>query len=315
MSAPRHFYRQFDLAFVSDLALPEMSGGGEPTSEEAADIVIERGPVPADGAQIGPQIGPYSHAVAQRLWLHIPGVARFLIENGNRVVYHPEPGIDEDSIRVFLLGSCVGTLLLQRGQLVLHGNAFAMGDGCVVCVGPSGAGKSTLAARMMQRGHAIIADDVCPVDPEGHAVPGMARMKLWQDTAERLGIDTTPLRRIRPELEKFDLPVALPARAGRLPIRAIYILSPWNREGAFAVEDLSGLAKFQALRDNTYRFRFVKGMLQAADHMKQCGTLAERVPVAQLHRPRQGFDIDGLVGCIQEDFERRGDEAERKAAS
>lgn len=315
MSAAHHAYRQFDLTFVSDLALPEMSGGAEPTGKEAAEVVIERGSVPADGAQIGPQIGPFSHAVAQVLWLRVPGVARFLIENGTRIVYDPEPGIDEDSIRVFLLGSCVGTLLLQRGQFVLHGNAFAMGDGCVVCVGPSGAGKSTLAARMMQRGHAIIADDVCPVDEQGRAVPGMARMKLWQDSADVLGIDTVSLRRIRPDLQKFDLPIAASARAGRLPIRAIYILSPWNREGAFAVEDLSGLAKFQALRDNTYRFRFVKGMMLGASHLKQCGALAERVPVAQLHRPRQGFDIDGLVDCIQADLARRMDEAERKAAS
>ena len=101
MSAAHHAYRQFDLTFVSDLALPEMSGGAEPTGKEAADVVIERGSVPADGAQIGPQIGPFSHAVAQVLWLRVPGVARFLIENGTRIVYDPEPGIDEDSIRVF----------------------------------------------------------------------------------------------------------------------------------------------------------------------------------------------------------------------
>ena len=313
MPAALHTYCQFDLTFVSDLLLPEMSGAPKPTGDKAGDVVIERGPVPADGMQIGPQIGPFSHAVAQRLWLHVPGVARFLIESGNRIVYDPEPSVDEDSVRVFLLGSCVGTLLLQRGQLVLHGNAFAMGEGCAVCVGPSGAGKSTLAARMMQRGHAIIADDVCPVDPQGRAVPGMPRMKLWQDTADKLGIDTGPLHRIRPALEKFDLPVAAPARAGHLPIRAIYILSPWNREGAFEVEDLSGLAKFQALRENTYRFRFVKGMMLGASHLQQCGGLAERVPVAKLHRPRQGFDIDGLVDYIQADFAQRV-EAERKDA-
>lgn len=315
MPAAPYAYRQFDLVFASDIALPEMAGGAAVPSDAAPDIVIERGDVPADGARIGPQIGPFSHAAERALWLHIPGIARFLVEGGDRITYEAEPGSDEDGVRVFLLGSCIGTLLLQRGRLVLHGNAFALGDGCVVCVGPSGVGKSTLAARMMQRGHPIIADDVCPVDTGGYAIPGMARMKLWRDSADRLGIETAPLRRIRPELEKFDLPVPAPARAGPLAIRAIYILSPWNREAAFAVEDLSGLAKFQALRDNTYRFRFLKGMMLGADHMRQCSALAARVPVAELRRPRQGFDIDGLVDCILADFARRGQGAESMEAS
>ena len=306
MDEPGHAYLLFGQRFRSDIALPELGPQLAPGSgrDDAAGIVIRRGPVPEDGARIGPQIGPFSHAAPDALWLRIPNVARYLVRGGDRVIYAPEPGIDEDSVRVFLLGSCIGTLLLQRGQLVLHGNAFAIGDGCALCVGPSGAGKSTLAARMMQRGHQVIADDVCPIDAAGRAVPGMARMKLWQDTADRLAIDTSSLRRIRPNLAKYDLPLGETYHSEPLPVRAIYVLSPWNRE-AFAVTELSGLAKFRALRDNTYRFRFLKGMALGSGHLRQCGDLAARVPVAELHRPRQGFDIDGLVDTIREDFARR----------
>ncbi|WP_374405287.1 hypothetical protein [Pelagerythrobacter sp.] len=306
MDEASHTYLLFGQRFRSDIALPELGPelARDSRRDDTTAIVIRRGAVPEDGTQVGPQIGPFSHAAPDALWLRIPNIARYLVQGGNRVTYAPEPGIDDDSVRVFLLGSCIGTLLLQRGQLVLHGNAFAIGDGCALCVGPSGAGKSTLAARMMQRGHPVIADDVCPIDAEGRAIPGMARMKLWQDTADRLAIDTSRLRRIRPGLAKYDLPMGETFHAQPLPVRAIYVLSPWNRE-TFAVKELSGLAKFQALRDNTYRFRFLKGMALGPGHMRQCGDLAARVPVAELHRPRQGFDIDGLVDAIRDDFVRR----------
>ena len=132
---------------------------------------------------------------------------RFLVRQGREIIYEPLDGSDEDSIRVFMLGSCIGALLFQRGFLVLHGNAFEVDGQGVMCVGQSGAGKSTLAAEMMRRGHRVIADDVCPVDSAGNAIPGMPRIKLWQDSADKLGVNTSELKRIRPLLEKFNCPL------------------------------------------------------------------------------------------------------------
>src|SRR5690606_8497050 len=100
---------------------------------------------------------------------------------------------------------------------------------------------------------------VCPIDKEGRAVPGMSRLKLWQETARALEIETAGLRRLRPNMAKFDLPLGDAFRAQPAPIRAIYVLSPWNQD-RFAIEDITGIAKFQALRANSYRFRFLKGM-------------------------------------------------------
>ncbi|WP_370235743.1 hypothetical protein [Brevundimonas sp.] len=302
MNHTRHSYQLFGLRFVSDIPLPDL-----PTcpADAAVDVEIRRESVPADGSTVGPKVGPFSHAAENTLWLNIPGVARYLVRDGSELIYQPEDGADEDSTRVFMMGTCFGALLLQRGQLVLHGNAFEVGDGCAICVGPSGAGKSTLAARMMQRGHKVIADDVCPIDEAGRVVPGMARLKLWQDAAQGLEIETGALPRIRPKMAKFAVPLGDAFGADPAPVRAIYVLSPWNQD-RFLIEDISGMAKFQALRANTYRFRFLKGMDLGPRHLQQCSALAAATPVVQVSRPRAGFDIDGLADLILADLETRG---------
>jgi len=298
MEQGRHRYFAFGLTLASDLRLPEFT---EALHIGDAEVDIRAGAVPSSGAEIGARIGPFVCATKNMLWLRVPGVARFLVRDGREITYAVEATADESSLRVFMLGSCIGALLLQRGQLVLHGNAFEVADGCVICVGTSGAGKSTLAARMLQRGHRILADDVCPIDMEARAVPGLPRLKLWQDAARRLKIGTDGLRRIRPSLDKFDVPLDGMYCDEPLPIRAIYLLRPWN-EPRLLSEPVIGLAKYPALRANSYRFRFLKGMGEEPRHLAQCSRLAARVPIARVHRPKSGFDVDGLADLILEDL-------------
>lgn len=301
MNDIRESYRAYGLCITSDIRLPELLPCPD---DEPGDVCIRRGPVPVDGSAVGPQVGPLSHATENALWLRIPGVARYLVRDGRELIYQPEEEADEDSVRVFLLGTCIGALLLQRGQLVLHGNAFEVDEGCAICVGSSGAGKSTLAARMLQRGHRIIADDVCAIDPQGRAVPGMPRLKLWQDAAGGLDIETAGLRRIRPNMAKFHVPLGDTFQAEPLPVRAIYVLTPWNQD-RFVITEIDGIAKFQALRTHSYRFRFVKGMNLGPPHLQQCSRLAADTPVVQVFRPRLGFDIDGLADLILIDLSDR----------
>ncbi|HZX32078.1 MAG TPA: hypothetical protein VFF03_12065 [Rhodocyclaceae bacterium] len=293
-------YTAYGLSIDSQIHLPELLSF-EAGDAETAEVTIHFGPEASAPPVDGHQLGPFLWVTPERLWLHVPRVARFLISNGNDICIAPEPGGDEDSIRVFLLGSVFGALLLQRGQLVLHGNAIRIGDQCMVCVGRSGVGKSTLAAGFLRRGYEILADDVVPVDNECRALPGFPRIKLWQDVADRLNIDTTGLRRIRPNLEKFNYPIALTADTPPLPIRWIYIL---NRNPVFQeirLESIQGLQRFHPLHNNTYRVRFLDGMGQQPEHLERCGQLAGRVRLARVTRPDNGFQLDQLIDRLLAD--------------
>lgn len=291
-------FTAYNLTIESELDLPELPLCTQETS--APDVSIRIAKVPPDGLPEGKQLGPFLWVTPDQLWLQVPRIARFWVRGGHNIDIDPEPGIDEDSLRVFLLGSALGALLFQRGHLVLHGNAIRIGNQVMVCVGQSGAGKSSLAAGFMQRGYDILADDVVPVDAQCRALPGFPRIKLWQDVADKLNIDTGALKRIRPGIEKYNLPL-LTLNLTPLPIRWVYILRGENTDD-ISIDSIQGMQRFLPLRANTYRVKYLEGMTLKAEHLKLCGQLASHIRLARVARPRQGFKLDGLIDHLLADM-------------
>jgi hypothetical protein len=288
----------YNLVIDSELELPELHQAAADRIQ-AIDVTIRWGAVPAErGADPD---DPLLRASSREARLRVPEVARFWVRDGREIVIDPEPQADEDSIRVYLLGSAFGVLLFQRGYLVLHGNAVQIGDRCMVCVGHSGAGKSTLAAAFLRRGYSILADDVVPVDAQCNALPGFPRIKLWQDTASQMDIDTTTLRRIIPDMEKFNFPVNEHFATQPLPVRWVYILSGEDQPD-IRLEPLYGMERFSPLRGNTYRVEFLQDMGLSAEHLRLVGQLAARIRLVRVSRSNQGFELDALVDRILADI-------------
>jgi len=295
-------YRAYQLLIASDCPLPELAAAD--ASDAAIDVRIVFGDV-GEGADHGRrQIGPYAWCAADELWLDVPEIGRFLVQQGQRITVQVQPGADLDSVRLFLLGSAFGALLAQRGLLVLHGNAVRIGDQCLICVGTSGIGKSTLAAGFLKRGYNVLADDVVPVDANCQAIPGFARVKLWRDSAEQLGVDTEQLERLRPGLNKFSYPLGARFESQALPVRWVYVLDKDILEQP-QFSPILGMQRFLTLTHNTYRKRFIAGMGRQAEHLTRCGQLADSAHVVQLLRPRAGFDVEGLIDAILADVQQR----------
>lgn len=290
-------YQAFGLAIASELALPELP---IEATDRPADIHIRRGGIPAvpDGAVAH---GPYFLAVGASAWFAMPGVGRYHMAGGDELRYEAAPGVADDELRLYLLGSCLAVLLFQRGLLVLHGNAIRVGDRAIVCAGRSGVGKSTLAAAFLARGYPVLADDTSVVDAADRVLPGFPRIKLWQDSADRLSLDTTGLARVRPELEKYPFPLGAGFQTAPLPLSHIYILKPENRAD-LALAPCAGAARLRPLRGNTYRHGFVDAMGLKAWHLGRIGQLANRVRVARLYRPTARFAPDELVDFILADL-------------
>lgn len=293
-----YHYRLYGLMAVSDIPLPELLSAD--AAAAAADISIRLGKVPVDGLAVGGMIDPDCQVAGTEFRFAVPDVARYWVSAGREIVVEPAAGAAAASVRLYLLGSCLGALLYQRGWLLLHGNAIRVGDACLVCVGDSGAGKSTLTAAFLQRGCQVLADDVVPVNAAGEAIPGYPRIKLWQDSADRLGLSTTGLRRISPEMEKFDYPLGQRFCAQSLPIRWIYVLAPGDVKEP-VIQPVEGAARFTALRDNSYRFEYLAGMGLLATHLQQCATLANRTRIATLNRPAAGYPPAKLADLVLAD--------------
>jgi hypothetical protein len=291
-------FNAYNLNIKSELTLPELLPC---LNTSVPDVHIRFGSVRTDGLPHGEQLGPFLWVAAETLWLQIPHIARFLITQGNEIIIDPEIDIDEDSIRVFLLGPVIGALLFQRGYLVLHGNAIRIGDQCMVCVGHSGVGKSTLAAGFMQRGYDILADDVVPVDEFCQALPGFPRIKLWQDVADKLAINTTDLRRLRPNTQRFNYPLGERFAYQALPIRWVYIIGS-DQVDSIESKSIQGMQRFMPLRSNTYRLSFLNGLGLKSEHLKRCGQLAGKIHLVRVTRPKSGFKLEPLIDYLLADI-------------
>lgn len=77
-----------------------------------------------------------------------------------------------------LLQAGVARLLVEEGQVVLHGGLIAMDDGAVLVLGPSGAGKSTVCYAAWCGGYQLLGDDLAVVSGQGNTVRagGVARL-------------------------------------------------------------------------------------------------------------------------------------------
>lgn len=288
---PRPFKTIHGLSVDSTLDLRELA---DSDSALPPDILIRQGPVPKVWGE-----DPYVGGDADRLWLHIPGTLWMLIEGGSRITYQPATGVAEDALRLFILGSGLGALLIQRGFLVIHGNAVVQpsGEGAFLCVGPSGAGKSTTAVALMQRGLQVLADDVCPVDDDGLVHPGMARIKLWQEAATALGVDTAGLARIRAQDDKFNLPLGVAHARSAQRIHAVFCLEPADTDRV-SVTQVSGMQRFVLLRQNLYRPEYLPVLGLEAGYLKRIAALAAATPIYRVSRPIKGFAIDALVNAL-----------------
>lgn len=215
------------------------------------------------------------------------------------------PKVMKTASGCFLLGSCMGALLMQRGLFLLHANAIKIGEHCVSFSGPSGVGKSTLAAAFLQCGYAILADDVCAINQNSEVLPSFPQVKLWSDSSRKMNIDTESLRKIRPNIEKFAVPVGEQFYQYPLPLKVLYLLHTHNKDNIELI-NLNGSQKFNPLKYNTYRIRYLKGLGKTRTHFTQCGVIASRIDIAHVFRPSHGFQLNELMKVIEDDLHRRG---------
>ena len=299
-----YFYHAFQLNIQSALKLPELLSCTN-NSNIKFDVIIQFETVSKTGLSEAITKGAFYQSNSNELWLDVPNVARYLISDGNRIHIDPYEHADEDSIRVFLLGSGMGALLMQRDLFLLHANAIKMGDACVSFSGNSGAGKSTLSAAFMHRGYSVLADDVCAINQAGQVMPSFPQVKLWADSSQKLEIKTDTLRRIRPNIEKFAVPLEQQFYTQNLPLKVLYILNSHNQD-TFEFETIEGMHKMLPLKNNTYRHQYLKGLGKTKKHLKHVGSLASQVDVVRITRPKTGFQLDKLVDLIQADLLERG---------
>jgi hypothetical protein len=283
--APVFDYSVFGLRVRSEIELPELlpTDGGQ-----APDVTIRTGEV--DPAHDVPGL----HEDGTALVFVVANVGRYRILGGTEILVDALPDAAERNVRLFLLGSVFGALLHQRASVPLHANAVEIAGKAVAFMGPSGAGKSTLAAWFHDHSVKVLADDVCAIRFEhgrAHVVPGLPRLRLWDDALKASGRRESEFQRSvegYDDYKKFDVPLIERDPVGdSLPIGAIYLLERGDR---FDIAPLPGVDAVEALFEHTYRGAFVSQARTEQAHWRGCVQLARSVPIYRITR-KWGLDL------------------------
>ena len=308
-----HRYTAYGLGIRSEVRLPLPPA----TPEGEAEVDIRIGAVPETLGASSARRRAWE-AAPDLFLMAVDGVARYLVREGREITVEPaRDGQEGEAVSAFLLGSVLAACLKQRGVLTLHASAIATEDGAVLFAGHSGAGKSTLLAALLERGHAMLSDDVTGIVPDGGgppvALPAFPCLRLWADAVEALGWEGRVRGRVREGMEKYLVPVE-PAREASLPVRAVFVLRHHNRD---AIEiEAPAPAAFEHLLRRTYRKRYAHGLGQGPGQLRALAALAGRVPVARVAQPIHRGPLDALAdrveACLRDGWPAR---TERRDAS
>jgi hypothetical protein len=292
------FYRISGLSVASDTALPGLISG-KPSPDP--EVTIRRGQVP-ERLEGETDSGPTWQVAGSRFLLHIPGIARFLLEDGRSIVFAPASEDSLTDVPIFIIGTAFGILLHQREQIVLHASAVRVSGKAVLFCGASGEGKSTLAAALAQRGYPLVTDDVCTVSIEGGAPPQVhpdgRQLKLWAQAIERLELAPARGARVRAKLEKFYVAPG-EVYSEPLPLGAVYMLREARPPHAPGIDKPNVVDAALLLRRNAYRPLLIRQLNQRAGYFRAAADIANAAGIYHLTRALDFGKIPETIGWLE----------------
>jgi energy-coupling factor transporter ATP-binding protein EcfA2 len=301
-------YKAFGFTIKSEYALPELSGAN--IGSKSWDITIQTDNLQHKWKSLSQQPNQYFHVEENLCMFHVPDTAIFLIQNGNEIIVSPHEGAAEDHIRLYLLGTCMGAILMQRRILPLHGSAIAINGKAYAIVGDSGAGKSTTASALLRQGYQLISDDVIPVSFNEQNIPMVTpaypQQKLWQESIDEFGMESSNFRPIIDRESKFAIPVDSQFCDKPLPLAGIFELMKTEEE-TLQFASVTGLERFHLLFQHTYRNFFIPRAGLMDWHFQTSAKMVNKMSFYRIQRPTSHFTADEITDFILTSMERKGE--------
>jgi hypothetical protein len=281
-------YRIGPLLYVTDLLFPELPLAEPEAGERAVKIRLGKAPMRLSA----PLATAESYeANDTEFLLRLPGVATYYARNGIEVVVDQDAGALDLDVRSYLMGSLFAVLCHQRGLLPLHASAIATSRGAVAFLAPSGGGKSSIVAFLSRRGHRVLADDICLIDPaapqDRRVLPVAPWLKLWNTTLDAMGESHHGLPRIFSDDEKYRYTLQQPESATSLA--ELILLERAESPNEVSFERLAPVHALHAMLDLTYQSWLVRAMGKTDNYFLRCGEALAGAQVVRMRRP-WGFD-------------------------
>ena len=298
-------YLGFGMHIASEIEFPELLPADFKDAE--ISIVLGKTPESLEGADVTKRA--FSSISKDEYLLTIKNICRYYVGHGNRIVAEPVAGIDEHSLRLFLLGTVMAAILYQRGNIPLHASAIVKNGELILFAGNSGAGKSTLLAWLATKGYDIFTDDVCVLQnniPVNTGICGTASypmIKLWEDAILQLdnGIFNKDFK-VRPQLPKYGQFFYDTFRKESLPVDKIFILSPKNNVDEITVKRLEGIQAFRQMEKQAYKYQLITNTKLRNLHFSLLSQLINQAQIFEVIRPVNGTSVELLLDAIENLF-------------
>lgn len=259
-------------------------------------VLTDSLPITLDNVQ---SRGVLWQVAGERFLLDVPEVARYLVEAGSSITIEPAPDALPQTIEHFLRMLPLAALVYQRGMLAFHAAAVTNGEYTVLLAGNSGSGKSTILAALLQRGWAMMTDDLAIValDEQGQPTvyPSRAGIALWPDSLNNLGIASDSFSYC--DANRKEYPVHGHFDNKPRTLRGIYRLNV-NNKSEVAVEELEGSARFQMIGTLLYNSQVADALCNRSDYLRSVATIAQKVQSRDLSRPRGIWSVKTLIDHV-----------------
>ncbi|SDM77334.1 aldolase [Bacillus sp. OK048] len=305
--ANEEIYKAFGFSVRSKIPLPELLVADNATDSIDIEIGLK------DLSNLWSELSDSQSRFVMNetlVMFKVPDTAIFLIEEGKRITVSPLNEYKEDVIRLFVLGSCMGSILMQRGIFPLHGSAIAINGKAYGIIGDSGAGKSTLASAFLHKGYQLLTDDVIGVyftnENVPMVIPSYPQQKLWQESLDEFGIDNREFRPIYQRETKFAIPIKNQFSSMPLPLAGLFELVLTEKK-EIELKQIEGLSRLQTLLIHTYRNSLIQNLGLTNWHFTKSTKIVNQINMYQLRRPKNTFTANELVSqiisCINKEIE------------
>lgn len=290
-------YKAFGLTVLSEIVMPELMQIKEQSDNTDIEIKVD------DLENLWHAIGNKGKFVVNEglVIFQVVNTAIFCIKDGKEIIVSPVRGGDEDKIRLYVLGSCMGALLIQRGVLPLHGSAIAIDGKVYAFVGESGAGKSTLASVFINQGYRLLSDDVIAIstsqDDNPIVFPSYPQQKLWQESLYEFGMMTSKFRPLFERETKYAIPVSDSFYDEPLPLAGVFELVK-AENNKVEIHSISGLKRIHTLYQHTFRNYLIDRLGVRELHFNMTANLAHKVLMYKLERPINEFTAHDIASLI-----------------
>lgn len=237
-----------------------------------------------------------------KIWFHIDNIATYCITNGNKVEVELCDNADMKLMKIYVMCSCLGFIMLQRKMVAIHGGVIEMDNKAVIFTGDRGAGKSTLTTALRRKGYKFISDDVAgiKIDKVPYVMPGFPYQKLCESAMDKFGYDKEAFTSFMSDKEvKYVVPALDEFVYERRELVAIVKLTVGDVEEV-TIEELRGSEKLNNIIENIYRGEYIKHLGKMDPiYFKQCVDIAKNIRFFKITRPANQFTVDTQIELIE----------------